>query len=55
MQENRASLVEAIRAKDPRRILEREPEQFFPRYSVPGCKEFQRLDLLLLTIAETLE
>ena len=58
MQQNRASLVEAIRAKDPRRMLERDIgklEQFFPGYTVPGSKEVQRLDLLLLTIATTLE
>ena len=54
MQNNRASLVEAIRAKDPRRVLERDIqqlEQFFPGYTVPGSKEVQRLDLLLLAIA----
>ncbi len=58
LQQNRASLVEAIRAKDPRRILERDIEkleQFFLGYTVPGSKEVQRLDLLLLTIATTLE
>ena len=57
MKNNRESLVEAIRAKDPRRALERDIlqlEQFFPGYTVPGSKEVQRMDLLLLAIASML-
>ena len=56
MHTNRASLVEANRANIA--ILERDIDMlklFFPRYSVPGSREVQRLDLLLLVIVETLE
>ena len=57
MKNNRESLVEAIRAKDPRRALERDIlqlEQFFPGYTVPGSKEVQRMDVLLLAIVSML-